>query len=106
MRVNVTLRHCSHGAKRGRLAEIAEQVIVINDTHYGRVEDAHMGICHLLCCCSKHAASFLLRLDYTGIVALIVASFFPPVYYGFMCNPYWRTFYLTTTSAMGAPIRM
>ena len=37
------------GAKRGRLAEIAEQVIVINDTHYGRVEDAHMGICHLLC---------------------------------------------------------
>jgi len=37
------------GAKRGRMAEIAEQVIVINDTHYGRVEDAHMGICHLLC---------------------------------------------------------
>src|ERR1041384_6038237 len=37
------------GAKRGRLAEIAEQVIVINDTHYGRVEDAHMGICHVLC---------------------------------------------------------
>ena len=37
------------GAKRGRLAEIAEQVIVINDTHYGRVEDAHMGICHILC---------------------------------------------------------
>ena len=37
------------GAKRGRMAEIAEQVIVINDTHYGRVEDAHMGICHLIC---------------------------------------------------------
>ena len=37
------------GAKRGRLAEIAEQVIVINDTHYGRVEDAHMGICHMAC---------------------------------------------------------
>jgi D-sedoheptulose 7-phosphate isomerase len=37
------------GAKRGRLAEVAEQVIVINDTHYGRVEDAHMGICHLVC---------------------------------------------------------
>ena len=37
------------GAKRGRMAEVAEQVIVINDTHYGRVEDAHMGICHLLC---------------------------------------------------------
>jgi D-sedoheptulose 7-phosphate isomerase len=37
------------GAKRGRMAEIAEQVIVINDTHYGRVEDAQMGICHMLC---------------------------------------------------------
>ena len=37
------------GARRGRMAGIAEQVIVINDTHYGRVEDAHMGICHLVC---------------------------------------------------------
>jgi D-sedoheptulose 7-phosphate isomerase len=37
------------GAKRGRLAEIAHEVIVIADTHYGRVEDCHMGICHLLC---------------------------------------------------------
>ena len=37
------------GAKRGRMAEIAEQVVVINDTHYGRVEDAQMGILHMLC---------------------------------------------------------
>jgi D-sedoheptulose 7-phosphate isomerase len=37
------------GAKRGRMAEIAEQAIVIADTHYGRVEDAQMGVCHLLC---------------------------------------------------------
>jgi D-sedoheptulose 7-phosphate isomerase len=37
------------GAKRGRMAEVAEHVIAINDTHYGRVEDAQMGICHLLC---------------------------------------------------------
>ena len=37
------------GAKRGRMAEIAQQALVINDTHYGRVEDAQMGICHLLC---------------------------------------------------------
>jgi D-sedoheptulose 7-phosphate isomerase len=37
------------GAKRGRMAEIAENVIVIADTHYGRVEDAQMNICHLLC---------------------------------------------------------
>lgn len=37
------------GAKRGRLADIAKHVIVINSTHYGRVEDAQMGICHMLC---------------------------------------------------------
>jgi D-sedoheptulose 7-phosphate isomerase len=37
------------GAKRGRMAEIASHALVIQDTHYGRVEDAQMGICHLLC---------------------------------------------------------
>src|SRR5437764_6366798 len=37
------------GGKRGKLAEIAGQAIVINDTHYGRAEDAHMGICHMIC---------------------------------------------------------
>ncbi len=37
------------GAGRGQIAEIAEQVIVVNDTHYGRVEDAQMVICHLVC---------------------------------------------------------
>ena len=31
------------------MAELAEQSIVIADTHYGRVEDAQMTICHLLC---------------------------------------------------------
>lgn len=37
------------GAKGGRMAELADQVIRIQDTHYGRVEDAQMGICHMLC---------------------------------------------------------
>lgn len=37
------------GGKGGRLAEIAHEVIRIDDTHYGRVEDAQMTICHLLC---------------------------------------------------------
>ena len=37
------------GAKRGRLAEIARQTIVIEDTHYGRVEDVQMHILHMLC---------------------------------------------------------
>jgi len=37
------------GGKRGKVAQIARQVIAINDTHYGRVEDAQMGILHMLC---------------------------------------------------------
>lgn len=37
------------GGKRGRMAEIADHVVVIPDTHYGRVEDAQMTICHMLC---------------------------------------------------------
>ncbi len=37
------------GDKRGRLAELAQDVIVIGSGHYGRVEDAHMGICHMIC---------------------------------------------------------
>lgn len=36
------------GAGRGRLAGLADVAVVIDDTHYGRVEDAHMGICHMI----------------------------------------------------------
>ncbi|WP_128548397.1 D-sedoheptulose-7-phosphate isomerase [Larkinella soli] len=37
------------GGKRGRLADLAQEVVVIDSDHYGRVEDAHMTICHMLC---------------------------------------------------------
>jgi D-sedoheptulose 7-phosphate isomerase len=37
------------GGKKGRLAQLADQVIAVNSTHYGRVEDTHMVICHLIC---------------------------------------------------------
>lgn len=36
------------GNKKGRLAEIADTVLVVGDGHYGRVEDAHMGMCHII----------------------------------------------------------
>jgi len=36
------------GEKKGKLAAMADHVLVIDDTHYGRVEDAHMGICHMI----------------------------------------------------------
>ena len=37
------------GGKRGRCAQLADQVVVIEDTHYGRVEDVQMNILHMLC---------------------------------------------------------
>jgi D-sedoheptulose 7-phosphate isomerase len=37
------------GGKKGKLAEIADEVIVIDSHHYGRAEDAQMTICHMLC---------------------------------------------------------
>jgi D-sedoheptulose 7-phosphate isomerase len=37
------------GGQRGKLADMADTVVVVDDTHYGRVEDAHMSICHLIC---------------------------------------------------------
>ena len=37
------------GAKRGRMADLADHALVIGDTHYGRVEDVQMNILHMLC---------------------------------------------------------
>ncbi|HWE97782.1 MAG TPA: SIS domain-containing protein [Tepidisphaeraceae bacterium] len=37
------------GGKRGKLAGIADEAIVIDSEHYGRAEDAQMAICHMLC---------------------------------------------------------
>lgn len=36
------------GNKRGRMADLSDQLVVIPDGHYGRVEDAQMTILHLL----------------------------------------------------------
>src|SRR5580658_4914757 len=37
------------GGRRGSAAKIARHVIAIDSEHYGRVEDAQMAICHMLC---------------------------------------------------------
>ena len=37
------------GGRRGKLAELADEAVVIESEHYGRVEDAQMTICHMLC---------------------------------------------------------
>ena len=37
------------GAKRGAVADLADHLIVVDDTHYGRVEDVQMNILHMIC---------------------------------------------------------
>lgn len=37
------------GGNRGKLADLARSVLVVDSVHYGRVEDAHMTICHMIC---------------------------------------------------------
>jgi len=59
-------------------------------------------VCHVFGCCAAHIASMMWRFDYAGIVFLIVASFFPPVYYGFLCSPGLVAMYLFITSVLGA----
>lgn len=48
------------GGKRGRCAELADQVVVVEDTHYGRVEDVQMHVLHMLC------YAFVERADVRG----------------------------------------
>lgn len=37
------------GRNESKLSEIADQVIAVDSVHYGRVEDCHMHICHMVC---------------------------------------------------------
>ncbi|CAL4921592.1 unnamed protein product [Urochloa decumbens] len=57
--------------------------------------------CHLLSCHSRRLAYIMLRLDYAGIAALIATSFYPPVYYSFMCYPFFCNLYLSFITILG-----
>lgn len=57
--------------------------------------------CHLLSCHSQRLSYIMLRLDYAGIAALISTSFYPPVYYSFMCNPFICNLYLGFITVLG-----
>ena len=57
--------------------------------------------CHLLSCHSKLYSYIMLRLDYTGISVLIVTSFYPLVYYSFMCHPFFRNLYIGFITIFG-----
>ncbi|KAK9820403.1 hypothetical protein WJX72_009994 [[Myrmecia] bisecta] len=62
---------------------------------------ATSSVCHLLGCCALHITQMIWRFDYAGIAVLIVASFYPPVYYGFLCHPSVLSFYLLSSTVLG-----
>ncbi|XP_010274409.1 PREDICTED: heptahelical transmembrane protein 4-like [Nelumbo nucifera] len=62
--------------------------------------------CHLLSCHSERLSYIMLRLDYTGIAALISTSFYPPVYYSFMCKPFFCNLYLGFITVLGIATAM
>ncbi|KAG6021333.1 hypothetical protein E4U41_002523 [Claviceps citrina] len=57
---------------------------------------------HALTDHSQAVAKWGNKLDYTGIVALIVGSFVPTLYYGFFCRPVLMSRYLYLICALGA----
>ncbi|XP_040989651.1 heptahelical transmembrane protein 4-like isoform X2 [Juglans microcarpa x Juglans regia] len=57
--------------------------------------------CHLISCTSERLSYIMLRLDYAGITALISTSFYPPVYYSFMCNPFFCNLYIGFITVLG-----
>ncbi|XP_031483584.1 heptahelical transmembrane protein 1 [Nymphaea colorata] len=58
-------------------------------------------LCHLFGCHSHQLSLFLWRFDYAGIAIMIVASFFPPIYYIFQCEPQWQLIYLAGITTFG-----
>ncbi|KAK4481650.1 hypothetical protein RD792_012557 [Penstemon davidsonii] len=58
-------------------------------------------ISHLFACHSKRFYYFFWRLDYVGISLMIVCSFFPPIYYTLIDQPYWRIIYLSSITLVG-----
>jgi adiponectin receptor len=62
---------------------------------------AGSAIYHLFFPQSVAAVYWLGILDFTGIAALVLGSYFPPVFYGFHCFPFWQRLYITSISLLG-----
>ncbi|WVZ79153.1 hypothetical protein U9M48_026764 [Paspalum notatum var. saurae] len=56
---------------------------------------------HLLACHSRRFSRLFWQLDYAGIAVMIVASFFPPVYYAFLGRALTQLVYLSAITVLG-----
>eukprot|EP01133_Synstelium_polycarpum_P005966 gene5966-6910_t len=55
---------------------------------------------HALGCHSLPLWKNLLLCDYMGIIFQIGASFFPPLYYAYHCNPFWMVTYMSAITIL------
>lgn len=61
---------------------------------------------HAICNHSPDVAKWGNKLDYTGIVCLIMGSYMPAMYYGFYCLPRLLEVYLALVSFFHAALRI
>jgi len=59
---------------------------------------------HLFMCHSEKTLFKFLKLYYSGIAALIVGSYFGPIFYGYYCFPFWQKLYLGSMSVIGVTL--
>ncbi|KAJ8658525.1 hypothetical protein O0I10_005878, partial [Lichtheimia ornata] len=56
---------------------------------------------HCLASHSKEVSMHWNRLDYLGIIALLVTSYYPTTHYHMYCHPGWQAFYFTIITLAG-----
>ncbi len=59
-------------------------------------------IFHTFNCHSFGTYKWTCRFDYMGISLLMLGSCSPLIYHGFICAPFWQTFYLAAFGILGA----
>jgi adiponectin receptor len=59
---------------------------------------------HVMCCVSEDVYRLTARIDYTGIVVMIVVSFWPFMYQIFYCEPIWALFYSFAITLIGVVV--
>lgn len=59
---------------------------------------------HTFLCHSRAVNAHCARLDFSGISLLLVASYYPPLYYGLACLPRARAVYMSAVTIVGAAV--
>lgn len=76
-------------------APVLDRVVIGVNVFAAMVTFTLSAFYHTLICHSMNMSSLWLRIDYVGILTLIVGSFFSGIYVGFYCMPTLRTLYWT-----------